>query len=159
MISITYFNGYGYDLRYMQLLLEYGADPNYAIEEDFVNVLGHSQHIASPLILASDLNLDMVKLLIKYGADPYKRLGQSQSTGFESALMGNINKYKIINYYIDSLHIDVKAPMYIRPIGDTLYIQDYVRKFSFEKEEEGLEIKRKLEKMGVDFRNYKYKEW
>ena len=49
--------------------------------------------------------------------------------------------------------------MYIRPIGDTLYIQDYVRKFSFEKEEEGLEIKRKLEKMGVDFRNYKYKEW
>lgn len=154
--SATYFNGYNYDLRYMQLLLDYGADPNYAVEEEIINDDGVHQKKTSPIMEASTLSLDMVKLQIKYGVDPYKQIGKNKESAFgRSIYYGNINKYEIINYYIDSLNVDVKAPIYVRANGDTLYIQDYIKKDSHDPRM--LELKVKLEKMGVDFENYDYK--
>ena len=114
------------DNRYIEKLLEYGANPNYAVENDFTNEKGHYVSATSPLMEASGLNLEAVKLLIKRGAKYNKRIGESQSTGFTSAL--SMRKFDIIDFYIDSLNVNVHQSIYIRSI-DSLFIQDYIKKF------------------------------
>lgn len=153
--SATYFDGYNYDLRYMQLLLDYGADPNYAVDEEIIDEYGVNQEPITPLMKASTLSFDMVKLLLKYGADPYRKVGRHKTSAFRSSFMGNPDREVIINYYIDTLKVDVKEPFFIRDNGDTLYIQDYVNRFIHDESRE--RIIRKLEGMGVDFENYDYK--
>jgi hypothetical protein len=147
------------DNRYIELLLQYGADPNYVIENDFTNEKGYSIRATSPLVEASSLNLEAAKFLIKHGADPNKRIGKSQSIGLTSAL--SMRKFEIINYYIDTLGIDVHQPIQIRK-NDTLFVQDFVKKFmNFKEGSEGYEqrqkLVQKLERMGVDFKHYNYK--
>ncbi len=151
--------------QYAKLLLEHGADPNYAVEEDFVNEKGHHILASSPLIKASSWDLEMVKILIKYGANPYKRLKEDLSTPFSHAVSGG--HIDIINYYIDSLHVDVHQPMSVvitKPDNKKViyYIQDYINKFmSYKEGSEGDKKKKrlikKLKDMGVDFENYDYK--
>lgn len=153
---------YTIDKRYTELLLEHGADPKYTIEKDFTDENGHYQNATSPLIKASRLDLELVKLLISYGADPYKKLEEDQSTAFTSAFTGYKNKFNIIDYFIDSLKVDVHQPMKEWSNSDFLYIQDYVKKYmSYKKESEGYTDRKrlveKLEDMGVDFKNYDYK--
>ena len=82
------------DNRYVELLLEYGADPNYAIENDFTNDKGRYVMATSPLMRAADLNLDVVKTLIKFGADPYRKLVDNLLTPFGEAL--EATKFNII---------------------------------------------------------------
>jgi len=170
------------DNRYLKLLLEYGANPNYAVENDFTNEKEHHIRATSPLMKASSLNLETVKLLIKYGANPNKILEENQSTGFSIAVRrGN---FDIINYYLDSLKVDVHQPMSVvirKPDNEkvTYFIQDYiVNKFTKaklmddtaemerlkqqnkdieESNEELWQLIQKLEKLGVDFKNYDYK--
>ena len=169
------------DNRYIELLLKYGADPNYAVENDFTNEKEHRIQAKSPLMEASTLDLEAVKILIENGADPHKKF-DDQSTGFTKAVRRG--KIEIMNYYIDSLKVDVHQPMRIvirKPKNDkvTYYIQDYiVNKFTkarlmgdtdemlkFKREYEGIEeaneelwqFIKKLEGMGVDFKNYDYK--
>lgn len=69
------------DNRYAELLLQYGADPEYAVEKFFI---GEKRRVwpNSPLMKASRLNLEMVRILIKFGADPFRKLGQEQQTPF-----------------------------------------------------------------------------
>lgn len=163
------------DNRYAYLLLEYGANPNYAVINAFEDVNGYYHSGVSPLSKASSENLEMVKMLIKYGANINERI--DGELPFGKAL--NSRKFDIINYYIDSLGMDVKTPIRIRK-NDSLYIQDYVvNKFlkakltgnteemeSLKKENsnieeanrEGWEFIQRLESMGVDFRNYNYKK-
>jgi hypothetical protein len=175
---------YTIDLRYIELLLKYGANPNYVVEEDFTDEKGHYQKATSPLMEASKLDLGMVKLLIKAGANPYKKLKQSQQTPFYAALTGFKNKVEISNFYIDSLKVNLSEPVAIFEDEETsmqniIYIQDVaVNKFLKAKlandtiemnhlkrdnpkiEEanlDGWEFILKLESMGVDFKNYKYK--
>ena len=170
---------YSIDLRYIKLLLKKGANPNYAVEEDFTDEKGHYQRTASPLIEASSLDLSMVKLLIKAGADPHKKLAQYQ----ESALRSALDKIEIANYFIDSLNVNVKEPLLIIKQEDSgkilvYHIQDFVvNEFilakirgdkkeiaEFKKESVGIEeanskkwkLIQKLDSMGVDFKNYKY---
>lgn len=174
---------YTIDLRYIELLLQYGANPNYVVEENLTDEKGRSYMATSPLMEASRLDLGMVKLLIKAGADPYKKLEQNQKTPFSQSLSGN--KFDIANYFIDSLKVDVKQPMAIviqKPSNKEVefYIQDYVvNKFlnakltgnteemerlkkenpkMEEANQEGWEFIQKLKSMGVDFRNYNYKK-
>ena len=164
------------DNRYAELLLEYGADPNYVVGEDFTNEKGHYVRANSALLKASSLNLDLVKLLIKHGTDPYKKIGKKQKTPFSEAVSSR--KYNIIYYYIDSLDVNIHEPMYVRKT-DSLFIQDYiVNKFTkarldgdslklekFIQEYEGIkeaneqlwELVKYLENKGVDFKNYNYK--
>ncbi|PVY40263.1 ankyrin repeat domain-containing protein [Pontibacter virosus] len=145
------------DNRFAQLLLKYGAEPNYAVEAEFTNVKGNHILASSPLLQASRLNLDMVKLLIAHKADYNQRV--DGKTPFSGAVSSR--KFEIIDYYIDSLNIDVREPM--RVIGnDSLFIQDYLNRFmNYEEESEGyrkkMELIGKLESKGVDFKNYKYK--
>jgi ankyrin repeat protein len=143
------------DNRYAELLLHYKADPNYYVGEDFAGITLYY----SPLIKASSLNLELVKLLIENGADPDKRLGNSQEKPFSYALSSN--KFDIIYYYIDSIKINVHEPLFIRS-KDSLYIQDYVKKYmSYEEGSNGYKEKQKLikylEYKGVNFNHYLYK--
>ncbi|MFV0531912.1 MAG: hypothetical protein ACK5MD_10815 [Flavobacteriales bacterium] len=50
---------YTIDLRYIDLLLQYGANPNYVVEENLTDEKGHSYVATSPLIEASKLDLGM----------------------------------------------------------------------------------------------------
>lgn len=169
------------DKRYVEGLLKYGADPNYAVDKHFINDKTHRIMATSPLMEASSLDLDIVKMLVKNGANPNKKL-DDQSTGFSRAVRRR--KIDIINYYIDSLGVDVHQPMRVvtrKPSNKevTYYIQDYiVNKYTkakligdvaemerLKKQNAGIEeanerlwqLIQKLESMGVDFRNYDYK--
>lgn len=175
---------YSIDLRYIELLLQKGANPNYALEKNFTNEKGHYQRATSAIHEASKLDLEMVKLLIKHGADPYKRLEQHQNPPFYEALSGLGNNIEISNYFIDSLKVNINEPLAIFENEDTkkkkvIYIQDVVvnkflkakligdkkemerLKLENPKMEEanqaGWEFIEKLESMGVDFKNYNYK--
>ena len=75
---------------------------------------------------ASRLDLEAIKLLIEEGANPFKKLGQSELTPFGEALM--TGKFDIIDYYVDSLEVDVTQPVKVRT-SDSLFVQDYVKKF------------------------------
>lgn len=157
------------DNRYVELLLEYGADPNYAIENDFTNDKGRYVMATSPLMRAADLNLDVVKTLIKFGADPYRKLGENLLTPFGEAL--EATKVNIIYYFIDTLKVDIHQPLFIRS-KDSLFIQDYIvtklmlkniraeqqgLPIDIEGDEERWELIKYLESKGVDFVDYKYK--
>lgn len=160
------------DNRYAKLLLEYGAEAKYAVENDFVNQDNNYVIASSPLLEASRLDLDLVKLLIKYGADPYEKLGETEQTPFSSAVARG--KFDIINYYIDSLKVDVNEPMkkvIRKPKNElvTFYVQDYVvnnlmyqklkdSSVNVDKDKERWKLIEKLEAMGVDFRQYDYKK-
>jgi len=170
------------DNRYLEELLKYGANPNYAVEEDFINEKGDYIIAKSPLTEASGLDLEAVKTLVKNGADPKLKIGSKQFTSFSKAIRrGNI---EIVNYYIDSLGIDVHQPMSTeirKPTNEkvTYYIQDFiVNKYikakiigdtleveRLKKQNKGIEdankelwqLILKLEGMGIDFKNYEYK--
>jgi hypothetical protein len=168
---------YTIDLRYIELLLQFGANPNYMVEDDFTDKKGHYHMATSPLIEASKLDLKMVKMLIKAGADPYRKLKKNQETPFTSSLRGFKNKFKIASYFIDSLEVEVTQPLSVID-NDSLYIQDYVvnsflkarlmdnieemRKLKKENpnieeaNRENWAFVQKLEKTGVDFKNHNY---
>lgn len=169
---------YTIEAKYVALLLAKGANPNYAVEKDFVDKKGHSHMAKSSLTEAAKLNLELVKLLIKAGANPYKEFAHDGKTPFGSALRGFKDKFIISNYFIDSLKVDVFAPLY-KGTEDSLYIQDYVinkytkAKLNGDKKtltnlisenkdidianQEGWLFIKKLESLGVNFKDYKYK--
>jgi ankyrin repeat protein len=145
------------DNRYAELLLIEGANPNYAVEQDFTNEEGVNVSATSPMFRASRLDLELVKMLVRFGADYEKRIGGT--TPFAQAV--TFKKFTIINYYIDSLKVDVKSPLTIGT-ADSLFVQDYIDKFmAYQVGTEGYELKQKLikrlEAEGIDFKNYKYK--
>jgi ankyrin repeat protein len=145
------------DNRYAELLLIKGANPNYAVEQDFTNEEGVNVSATSPMFRASRLDLELVKMLVRFGADYEKRIGGT--TPFAQAV--TFKRFTIINYYIDSLKVDPKAPLTIGT-ADSLFVQDYINKFmAYQLGTEGYELKQKLikrlEAKGVDFKNHKYK--
>lgn len=126
---------YSIDLRYIDLLLRKGANPNYTLEKDFTNENGIYQRATSAIHEASKLDLGMVKVLIKYGADPYKKLNQYQNPPFYEALTGFGNRIEISEYFIDSLKVNINEPLAVFEIGATknenvLFIQDVVLKYT-----------------------------
>jgi len=153
---------YTIDKRYAKLLLENGANPDYAIEKNFTDEKGHFQKATTPLIQASKFNLDFVKLLISYGANPYKKLEEDQSTPFTSSLTGSLEGFRIVNFYIDSLKVDVHQPLKEWSEDEHLFIQDYIKKYmSYEEGSQGYKEREKLiiklKRMGVNFKDYNYK--
>lgn len=180
---------YTIDLRYMDLLLQKGANPNYVLEKDFTNEKGIYQRATSAIHEASKLDLRMVKVLIEYGADPYKKLKQHQNPPFYDALTGFGNRIEISEYFIDSLKVNINEPLAVIEIGVTkkknvLFIQDVVMKYTVnsyieskikgdayqleqikkenpkieEASQKSWDFIQKLERMGIDFKNYQYKK-
>lgn len=153
---------YTIDKRYAKLLLENGANPNYAIEKNFTVERGHFQKATTPLMQASKFDVDFVKLLISYGANPHKKLEEDQSTPFTSSLTGYKNKFEVINYFIDELKINPHQPIKKWSEDEYLFIQDYIKKYmSYEEGSEGYKEREKLiiklKKKGVNFKDYNYK--
>jgi len=150
------------DLRYQRELLRYGADPNLSVDTSFTNVKRTWVTATSPAIKASFYNLESLKLLLEYGVDYEQRI--EGASPFSKAVSGR--KFETIDFYIDSLGIDVHEPMdtVIRKPSNkevTFYIQDYINRFmGYEIGSEGYDKKqaliKKLEGMGVDFENYEY---
>jgi len=154
------YRNYAIDLRYIELLLASGADPNYTVHNRHTDEKGRSYWPTSPLIRASKLDLEMVKLLINAGADPHKRLEYDNSTTFTASLTGFKNKFEIINYYIDSIGVDVFEPLAVvtrRPGNEVVkyYIQDFIDRYPYKPGTESYikkqELISKLENMGVNF--------
>ena len=157
--------------EYAILLLEFGADANYSVKDDFTNEKQQYISATSPLMRASELSLDMVKLLIEKGADPSVRIGENQSTPFGEAL--EASRFDIINYFIDDLEVNVHAPISTviqKPNNNKVvyFIQDYVvtKLMLLKLKDENIDINddkkrwaliEKLTLMGVDFKNYDYK--
>jgi len=79
------------DLSTIQVLLEYGANPNILssnlIKSDLNNISSRSKDIA-PLMLAAECSVDAVEILIKYKAN----VNQSNSQGF-TPLMFSLEGY------------------------------------------------------------------
>ena len=176
---------YSIDLRYIELLLERGANPNYVVDTSFNDFKGHNQSATSAVHEASGLNLNMLKLLINYGANPFIKLNENYRLPLYSAFFGNKNTISIVNYFIDSLKVDVNETLmkvvsepskevleykiqdcitnkYLRAkiSGDTMALERQLKenpKLEIENNERWEFIK-KLESRGVDFKNYKYKE-
>ena len=164
--------------KYAYILLNTGADPNYIIKEDYTNSKGHRISAGSALYKASRLNLDLVKSLISFGADPKVKIGSRNRTPLGNALKAG--KFDIAEYYIDSIGIDFTEPLYTGK-KDTLYIQDFiVNKFTKARlrgdEAELARLKdenksimsdntrrwqliEKLELSGVEFVNYDYSKY
>ena len=143
--------------QYTKLLLANGADPNYTVEKAFVNEKGHTIMATNPIVKASREHIDLLKLLIEYGAKFNIRV--DNETPFSYAVSGR--KFDIIYFYIDSLKVNVHEPMRIRS-NDSLYIQDYIQKFmNYEESSDNYKKTQtlidRLKKMGVDFDNYDYK--
>jgi len=154
---LSTFNGEP-DLRFMRALLQHGADPNYTIEEDFTDVNGN-YHFATTAFESSIDNLEKVKLLVQYGADPSKLIRGCHCTAFGSAVMRQ--QFDVINYFIDTLKVNVHQPMYVRE-NDTIYIQDLVKRYMSYKPNtsaymEAQKLREKLQRMGIDFENHNYK--
>jgi hypothetical protein len=142
--------------KYLDLLFEYKANPNYIVN-DFVSNKGISYIGKSPISEASQTHLELFKYLLSKNADHKIRV--DNELPFGNALFSN--KIEIIDYYIDSLKVNVKDPIYIRE-DDSLYIQDYIDKYmnyieGTEGDKKKQKLIKKLESMGVDFKNYEYK--
>src|SRR5690606_21547258 len=99
-----------------ELLLKYGADPNYKVDSSFTNKKGYNVYYNSPMKEAVSMNLDYVKLLLKYGAD-YKQKVNDNPIFYYAVRWGD---FDIINYFVDSLKVDVFQVLDIYG-DDTLY--------------------------------------
>jgi len=174
---------WNYDLRYMKLLLENGADPNYAISQEIIvdtNKLRTSVLPTSPLINASNENLEMVQLLLEYGADFSITTSQPKKSAFGTSL--DFGKIEIARYYLERFEIDLHEPLKIVTNVDGnvkyYYVQDLItNKFTLAKilnneaelnellgknpllekaNEERWAFILELEELGVDFKNHDY---
>ena len=171
------------DTRYAKKLLEAGADPNYQLNDTQISESSNHIIASSPLMDASRLDIKFVKLLLQAGADPYLKLYSNGATGFTSAVSSG--KKDIIYFYLDSLEVDVFAPMktvvtftedrtegvyYIQYLVVNKYTKAYLLndKVTLEKlierqpkiaegNRENLILIERLQKMGVDFVNHDYK--
>jgi len=148
--------------KYLDLLFEYKANPNYIVN-DFVSNKGISYIGKSPISEASQTHLTLFKYLLSKNADHKIRV--DNELPFGNALSSR--NFEIIYYYIDTLKVDVNEPINIiiqKPYDNkvTLYIQDYLNQYmnyieGTESDKKKQVLIKKLESMGVDFKNYEYK--
>lgn len=131
--SIRYYkreSGLNVDLKYIKVLLDRGANPNYAINEGFTNTGGGYIMPISPICKASAVDSKIVKILVQYGADYKKPVGGITPFGF--ALKAR--KFEIIDFYIDTLKVDLNKPVSItntKPYDSikVYYPKDLVKKY------------------------------
>ncbi len=117
-------------LRFMKKLLNNGTNPNYTIKEGFTNKNGGYIVPTSPICKASTISLDMVKLLIDYNVNYRDPVGGVTPFGFAI----KSRNFDVINYYIDTLKVDLNSPVAeinVKSISKikTYYVNDYIKKY------------------------------
>lgn len=132
--SIRYYrddsNSWKIKIKYLQKLLDNGANPNYSIKKGFTNKNGGYIMPTSPICKASAVSLEIVKMLIDYGANYKNPIGGVTPFGFAI----KARKFDIINFYIDVLKIDLNKPVAtvnVKPLNKikTYYSEDYIKKY------------------------------
>jgi hypothetical protein len=122
---------------YVNLLLQYGADPN-AIAQPKTGAVENVQQLKTPLIAAAGSNLESVKLLIEAGADFNYSNEQYQSALHEAC---NFKKVDIIKYLVIEKGADFKRPLMRTIKGDSLYLTDLLRNMTFKLESDSYKVK------------------
>jgi len=111
----------GYDIKYAEILLQNGANANDV--ETGERGAGNTTR-ETPLIVASSGKLDLVKLLLKNGADINYQNEYKQSALSESVILEN---YEVILFLIQS-GVDYKLPIsYNQEQDKTYYLVDELR--------------------------------
>ena len=111
----------GYDIKYAEILLQNGANANDV--ETGERGAGNTTR-ETPLIVASSGKLDLVKLLLKNGADINYQNEYKQSALSESVRLEN---YEVILFLIQS-GVDYKLPIsYNQEQDKTYYLVDELR--------------------------------
>ncbi len=125
------------NFEFTKLLLDYGADPNQP-KFLFKRMSRADTKPKHPITEAAGMDLEAVKLLVKYGAKPVTEI--NQSTLGAAASYARID---VIYYLVDSLGVDLTLPLNTSWNGDE-YIQDYVARWlTWPKEDqERLEIEK-----------------
>ena len=135
----------------IRLLLRYGANPN-AVSRP----VAPSQRPTTALILAASNKLEYVRILVNAGADIDITIGTSKDA-LERALA--LNRIDVARYLIVEKHADVMKNYTVTLSGDTLKINDLLKRLTFHLESDNykkkMEIVRYLESLGIDYRNAK----
>jgi hypothetical protein len=183
MTSIKYYGSqfeWRENIKFLELLLEKGADPNYSIPNEFIDEKNRTQFPNSPLFLATSFSIEYTELLIQYGADPFYKLPQNEKSILCKAIYSNND---IAKYYIENFDFNLEEPIEKLKMvpGDELqiiYIQDkimdeyiYAKLYNDEEKlkyfkdtfphiiengEERWELVKLLQEKGVDFINHNY---
>ncbi|MCT4581176.1 MAG: ankyrin repeat domain-containing protein [Flavobacteriales bacterium] len=131
--------------RYVISAINYGADVNNKsmIKNDFN---------ATPLIAASAIRLETVKILVENGAD-INYMNDLVSPLFKSLTVGN--NPKIVRYLLVEKEASLKIPSSHNMVGVT--IEKLLRRWTFPLDSEDYKIKMEivdfLEKKGYDYKN------
>lgn len=129
-----------YDIKFPELLLEYGANVN-----DVQVDIEKEGKIRTPLMVACKTGkLDLVKLLVEKGADLNYQNGYKQSALSESVMT---DRYNVAIYLIEN-SADYKQPIFYRLEEDKpMYLVDVLREDFFELDTDEYKYKMQI----VDF--------
>lgn len=137
--SFTYMLGTR-DTTLIKLYINHGADVNKISE------LKKTPY-RTPLIKACGQDLNSVKFLIKYGADPHAVYNKYESPLNAALQLGGI---KIVNYLIFDLKVDYKKPYYYdRSIAWAL--RDMTYPINSEKHRQKMKLVKFLKENGIDY--------
>lgn len=160
------------DTRMLELLLKYGADPNYNAEDTGLH-LGSEEADISPLILANDrmFKIEKTKLLVEHGADidyATKHGTTAAIRALESELIENAyyliveNEAKISDpYYTDKFRYDkttdkiVEEIDYDRPLYPVDELLDWMYPLDSKEYKLKKEIIKAFEAQGIDYNQRK----
>lgn len=166
------------DTRMLELLLKYGADPNFNEEEGKIR-LGSEERDRSPLIYANRplQTLDKTKLLVEYGADVNYATKYGTTAAIEALESGLIENAHLLiaekaaditkPYYTDTTYIDKTTGSVIKEINyrNSYYPADDLIRLMYPLDSKEYQLKKEIiqafEAQGVDYNQWKKdgKEW
>ena len=140
-----------YDTKFVELLLQYGADVN---DIEVGERREENTTRDTPLIAASRADkLDLVELLIKHGANVNYQNEYKQSALSESVMQNN---YEVV-YFLLKSNADYNRPIFYREAQERkMYLVDFLREDFFELDTDEYSMKMEivdfLKLKGIDYR-------
>lgn len=140
-----------FNLETTKILLAYKADPNYCVWDST-----YLRCNKTPVLIASGLDLEILKFVIRNGGDP---TAFYPSRFFHSALAEACASGKIenVNYLVFDCHVDFDDPLFKRFDGTNVYITEELREMTFELNSpqhiEKMRLVAFLKEQGMDYYN------
>jgi uncharacterized protein len=145
-----------HDASFLRLLLKHGGDVNAVADTE------EPQRIRTPLIAASSISLESVKLLVDAGADAdyiriTKRDAEFPGENVESALISAVRaeKIDIVKYLITDVGVRFDYTFNTNIEGEKLGILYYLRRMAFpldtKEHATKMEVVNFLQKRGLDY--------